>query len=258
MHSQCPHPKTVSSVAVRSRPLCTMGVAVSRSLTPFESEKWKDTHRVDEPYRQHADKACVYHDMSLPLSHYWISAGHNSYLTGNQLVSESGVSTIELSLKNGCKVIELDIYNQPNGVKTGPICKHGGTLTRPITARGCVVGSFLSDPGRPSTSHGLNLMQVALAQMLFEEVGDALYIPSADPYDPRTHWKSPQELVNKILIRTAVKASTSPELADLVYVRNFKVAQVLEDVGESLGLTSSSVGEDKVFKGPQPTPSAPN
>lgn len=46
--------------------------------------------------------------------------------------------------------------------------------------------------------------QVALAQMLVEEIGDALYIPGADPYDLRTEWKSPEELANKLLIRTVV------------------------------------------------------
>lgn len=45
-----------------------------------------------------------------------------------------------------------------------------------------------------------------------------------------------------------VRATTSPELADLVYIRNFKVAQVLEDFEGNLGLTSSSVAEEKLFK----------
>jgi hypothetical protein len=34
--------------------------------------------------------------MNQPLSQYFISAGHNSYLTGNQLTDPSGTSTIIL------------------------------------------------------------------------------------------------------------------------------------------------------------------
>jgi hypothetical protein len=54
------------------------------------------------------------------------NSGHNSYLEGNQLTSKAGTQTIEIGLKSGCRVIELDVYDGPNGQ---PICTHGGTLT---------------------------------------------------------------------------------------------------------------------------------
>lgn len=54
-------------------------------------------------------------------------SGHNSYLEGNQLTSSAGTATIESGLRLGCRVIELDVYDGPNGQ---PICTHGGTLTR--------------------------------------------------------------------------------------------------------------------------------
>ena len=93
-----------------------------------------------------------YQVMTEPLSSYFISSGHNSYLTADQLVGAAGVKTIVQvrtggrmgvapsrmvlihasmlqSLHGGCRLIELDCYN---GGPQGPICKHGGTATRPV------------------------------------------------------------------------------------------------------------------------------
>lgn len=66
----------------------------------------------------------VYHDMTAPLSHYFIFTGHNSYLTGNQLSSDCSDVPIIQALKGGVRVIELDIW--PNSAKDNVEVLHGG------------------------------------------------------------------------------------------------------------------------------------
>ncbi|KHN35903.1 Phosphoinositide phospholipase C 2 [Glycine soja] len=65
----------------------------------------------------------VHHDMTLPLSHYFIYTGHNSYLTGNQLSSDCSDVPIINALKKGVRVIELDIW--PNASKDSIDVLHG-------------------------------------------------------------------------------------------------------------------------------------
>jgi len=66
----------------------------------------------------------VHHDMNLPLSHYFLYTGHNSYLTGNQFSSASSVSPIITALKKGVRVIELDLW--PNSRYDDVQVRHGG------------------------------------------------------------------------------------------------------------------------------------
>lgn len=66
----------------------------------------------------------VHHDMSSPLAHYFLYTGHNSYLTGNQLSSESSTTPIINALKKGVRVIELDLW--PNSREDDVEVRHGG------------------------------------------------------------------------------------------------------------------------------------
>lgn len=63
--------------------------------------------------------------MDAPLSHYFMYTGHNSYLTGNQLTSESSDEPIIEALKQGVRVIELDLWPSKSSNNDGIKVVHG-------------------------------------------------------------------------------------------------------------------------------------
>ncbi|CAK7331206.1 unnamed protein product [Dovyalis caffra] len=147
----------------------------------------------------------VQHDMTAPLAHYFMYTGHNSYLTGNQLSSESSVEPIKKALLKGVRVIELDLWR---GQNNNVVVRHGRTLTGSVELLKCLLAikEFAFQASEYPVvitfeDHLLADLQAKVAEvtMVAKTFGGMLYRPGTDPL---LKFPSPESLKKKVLIST--------------------------------------------------------
>ncbi|KAJ7074909.1 1-phosphatidylinositol-4,5-bisphosphate phosphodiesterase 1 [Mycena belliarum] len=189
-------------------------------------------------------------DMTQPMSDYFISTSHNTYLVGNQLM---GVSTIEgyiRALLCSCRSVEMDIYDGTHE----PMVYHGKTLTSQVSAREICQAiakyAFVSSPYPVLLSCEIHCglaQQDALVEMMTKTFGTALVKAPLEAHPKKTVLPSPELLKGRILIKTknlyvaaeldkaqktaatALKAESSSESSS---ESESEVAVVMEELGE--------------------------
>eukprot|EP00915_Cephaloidophora_sp_WS-2016_P000910 GHVH01001197.1.p1 GENE.GHVH01001197.1~~GHVH01001197.1.p1 ORF type:complete len:1016 (+),score=160.07 GHVH01001197.1:380-3049(+) len=175
------------------------------------------------------------HDMTQPLTNYWINTSHNTYLSGNQIGSKATIHQYIICLMTGTRCLELDIWDGPGG---SPLIYHGHTLTSKIPLASVLKAiddyAFI-DRNNPwpvilSLEMHTGIEQTTrVAHLIKTLLGDRVYIWNEDDKENVDHHAmcnttrgmkripSPQELCYRFIIKArrspSVESSATRQLA---------------------------------------------
>lgn len=159
----------------------------------------------------------VYQDMTRPLSDYYMSSSHNTYIGGNQLYGKSSTHAIERALKGGVRVIELDCMDGTGRYVNDIVVKHRYTPMVPVTLHACL--QTIRDHAFDTSPYpviltmenhcGSHERQRQQASILREVLGSMLYVPPKSGDQPGGHisevFASPEDLRGKVVLRHKFK-----------------------------------------------------
>eukprot|EP00069_Balaena_mysticetus_P002077 bmy_15743T0 len=145
----------------------------------------------------------VYQDMTHPLSDYFISSSHNTYLISDQLVGPSDLWGYVSALVKGCRCLEIDCWD---GSQNEPVVYHGYTFTSKLLFKTVIRAihkyAFITSDYPVVLSlenHCSPSQQEVMADSLQSTFGDALLSDMLDDFPDKL--PSPEALKFKILVR---------------------------------------------------------
>uniref|UniRef100_A0A668RNL3 Phosphoinositide phospholipase C n=1 Tax=Oreochromis aureus TaxID=47969 RepID=A0A668RNL3_OREAU len=160
----------------------------------------------------------VNQDMTQPLTSYFIATSHNTYLTGDQLLSQSRVEMYAYVLQAGCRCVEVDCWDGPDGE---PIVHHGYTLTSKILFKDVIetINKYAFTKSQYPVilsieNHCTVPQQKKMAKYLREVLQDKLDLSNVSVHECKK-LPSPEILKGKILVKgKKLPANLDPDVEE--------------------------------------------